>query len=127
MGTVNDVAGTIGGVIMVFELIVLLVLLIGVNAVLLIGLRWVRRKRSWISTKRATGQSLVDRYVDRAANAAAAPVIIVGSVWSGLKAGLHRATHWERLPAGTVHSAPQLTEGEAARHIVRPSGPSQAA
>ena len=127
MGTVNNVVGTIGGVIMVFELIALLLLLIGVNVVLLIALRWVRRKRTWVSEKRTVGQSLIHRYVDRAADIAAAPVIWSSSAWSGLKAGLHRATHWERLPAATGIQTPQLTTGEDAPRAVRPSGPSQAA
>lgn len=102
MGQVNAWVGTIGGVIIVFELIVLLLILVAINGALVFGLRWVLRKRGIVHEKVTWARALVVRYVDRGANLAAAPVIVTTSVWRGLKVSLYRATHW---PAGRAASS----------------------
>lgn len=94
MGKINDWVGAIGGTIVVLELLILLVVLVGINFGLVLGLRWVRGKMSFVREKRLTGQSLVTKYVDRGASVVATPVIVSTSVWRGVKAGLYRATHW---------------------------------
>jgi uncharacterized membrane protein YedE/YeeE len=94
MGRVNDIVGTVGGVILVLELLVLLVLLIGINAGLVFGLRWVHGKTGFVHEKRQLAQTWLVRYVDRGSTALATPVIVSTSLWRGLKVGLHRATHW---------------------------------
>lgn len=112
MGTVNDIAGVIGGTILCLELIVLLLLLVAINGGLAFGLWWVARKMGFVREKRIWAMGLVQKWSDRAMRLAAEPVIRGTSVWRGLKAGLYRATHWParetpRLPASTDTTTPR--------------------
>ncbi len=94
MGKVNDWVGTIGGTILGIELIVLLLLAVALNAVLAFVLWWVLRKTGWVHEKITWLLGIEEKAVNRVAGVAAAPVIRTTSAWRGLKAGLHRATHW---------------------------------
>lgn len=96
LGDLTDTVGTIGGTILCIELIGLVVVLVAINAGLVFGLRWVLVKADWTRGKIDWATGLVNKYVDKGANIAAAPVIVTSSVWSGLKAGLYRATHWPK-------------------------------
>lgn len=126
MGKINDIVGAIGGTIMVLELIILIVVFIAIDVALLIGLRWVRGKETWVREKRQFGQSLVTRYVDRGAGIAAAPVIVCTSAWRGFKAGLHRATHWQAVAELPPHAAQELTTGSRSPKVGALNGPHQA-
>ena len=105
MGTVNTWVGAIGGAILGIELILGLIVLVAINLVLALGLRWVLRKQGLVHDKITWALSLVDRSVNKGAGVAATPVIKSTSVWRGLKAALHRATHW---PKAAQPPAPQL-------------------
>jgi hypothetical protein len=108
VGDVNDFAGAVGGTILTLELIVLLVLLVAINGGLAFGLWWLLKRRNWLHGKVAGVTARVEKVVDKGANISAAPVIRTASVWQGLKAGLHRATHWPRtaqLPEGLPRPA----------------------
>src|SRR5579862_7775604 len=94
MGSLNDIVGVIGGTILCLELIVVILLLLGLNAGLAFGLRWILRKSEWMHSKIEWALGLVTKNVDRGMNVIAAPVILSTSAWRGLKAGLYRATHW---------------------------------
>ena len=96
LGDLTDTVGTIGGTILCIELIGLVVVLVAINAGLVFGLRWVLGKAGWTRGKIDWATGLVNKYVDKGANIAAAPVIVTSSVWSGLRAGLYRATHWPK-------------------------------
>ncbi len=106
MGNVNDWAGTIGGTILGLELIVLLLILVAINAGLALGLLWILRKMGWVHDKIVLAQALQAKFLDRGTRAAAMPVIASTSLWRGLKAGLHRATHWP--PRGKTRPTPAL-------------------
>jgi hypothetical protein len=110
MGTVNDWVGAIGGTILVLELILLLILLIALNVVLALLLRWVLRKQRLVHEKITWARALVERYVNKGANLAAAPVIRTTSGWRGLKAACRRAL---RRPAG-ARSQPVVEQRAAA-------------
>ena len=104
MGTVNDWAGAIGGTILGLELIVLLLIGVALNAGIAFGLYWVLKKMGWVRAKRIWATDLFTRYLNKGMNVIAAPVIVTTSFWRGLKAGLHRATHWTptaHIPAST--------------------------
>ena len=94
MGTLNTWVGGIGGTILVLELIVFLILLVALNAVLFFLLRWALRKQGLVHEKLTWVLTKVDSVVNKGAGVAAAPVIRTTSVWRGLKAATHRATHW---------------------------------
>ncbi|HWE62314.1 MAG TPA: hypothetical protein VHB98_11440 [Chloroflexota bacterium] len=111
MGQINDWLGTIGGAILALELIVLLLILVGINAALALGLRWALRKSTFVHEKITWARALAVRYVDKGANLVAAPVIITTSAWRGLKAGLYRATHW---PGPRAAGQPGTTAAGAA-------------
>lgn len=125
LANINDVVGAIGGTILCLELIVLLLILVGINAGLFLGLRWVLGRTGWAHEKIAWALGLVTRYVEKGAGLAAAPVIVGTSAWRGLKAGLHRATHW---PAGAALPADIADPGVAAKAMVaKAPDPSRAA
>jgi hypothetical protein len=94
VGNVNDWAGTIGGTILGLELIIVLVIGVAINAGIAFGLYWVLKKMGWVHDKVAWALRLYEKYVEKAANVAAAPVIRGTSFWRGIRAGIHRATHW---------------------------------
>jgi|GEM_PF-2270175 len=125
LGDLTDTVGTIGGTILCIELIGLVVVLVAINAGLVFGLRWVLGKADWTRGKIDWATGLVNKYVDKGANIAAAPVIVTSSVWSGLKAGLYRATHWPK--SRTLALSQTLVT--SARPLPKPAdgGPSRAA
>ncbi|MGH2389251.1 MAG: hypothetical protein ACRDIE_13690 [Chloroflexota bacterium] len=106
MGTVNTWVGAIGGTILVLELIVLLILLIALNVVLALVLRWVLRKQNMVHEKIEWARALVERYVNKGAGLAAAPVIRTTSTWRGAKTAAYRALHWPTR----VRSRPAMVE-----------------
>jgi hypothetical protein len=110
MGTVNDWVGAIGGTILVLELILLLILLIALNVVLALLLRWALRKQGLVHQKITWARGLVERYVNKGANLAAAPVIRTTSGWRGLKAACRRVLN---RPVG-ARSQPGLEQRPAA-------------
>jgi hypothetical protein len=105
MGNVNDVVGTIGGVILAIELILLVLVLLAITAGLAIGLAWVRGQMGLVHEKIELVRSLQAKYVDRGTRAIATPVIVSTSTWRGLKAGVYRATHWSRVVEAPPSSA----------------------
>ena len=107
MGTLNTWLGDIGGTILGFELIVLLVLLTALNGALAFGLWWVLCKMNWVHGKVSWASGLVTRTVDKGANIAAEPVIRCTSLWRGSKAALNRAVHWPRATAPAALPAKQ--------------------
>jgi hypothetical protein len=107
MGTVNDWVGAIGGTILVLELIVALILLVAINLGLALVLRWALRKRGMVHEKIVWAQALVDRFVNKGAGVAAAPVIRTTSAWRGLKATYRRALHWPKPPASLLPAEKQ--------------------
>ncbi len=120
MGTLNDWAGAIGGTVLGIELILLLIIGVALNAGIAFGLYWVLKKMGWVHEKIAWATRLNEKYVDIAANVAAAPVIRTTSFWRGIKAGVRRATHWPQatgpvalLPAPTA-STPTEPDARAA-------------
>jgi hypothetical protein len=110
MGTVNNWVGAIGGTILVLELIVVLILLVAINLGLALLLRWVLRKRGVVHEKIVWAQALVDRFVNKGAGVAAAPVIRTTSAWRGLKATYRRALHWPKPVAALPPAEKQLQE-----------------
>ena len=122
----TDTVGTIGGTILCIELIGLVLVLVAINAGLIFGLRWVLGKADWTRGKIDWATGLVNKYVDKGANIAAAPVIVTSSVWSGLKAGLYRATHW---PKSRTLALSQTVAVTPARPLPKApdGGPSRAA
>jgi len=116
MGTINNWVGAIGGTILVLELIVTLVLLAAINLGLALVLRWVLRKQSVVHEKIAWAQALVDRFVNKGAGVAAAPMIRATSAWRGVKAAYRRALHWPKATPA-IHPAenpPQIDASRAA-------------
>ena len=116
MGTVNDWVGAIGGTLLVLELIVVLILLVAINLGLALGLRWVLRKQGMVHEKIVWAQNLVDRYVNKGAGLAAAPVIRTTSAWRGIKASYRRALHWPAAAPALppVEKQPQTDASRAA-------------
>ena len=104
----------------------LVLVLVAINAGLVFGLRWVLGKAGWTRGKIDWITGLINKYVDKGANIAATPVIVTSSVWSGLKAGLYRATHW---PKSRAVSLPQTVVVTQARPLPKTAdgGPSRAA
>jgi len=115
MGTLNTWVGAIGGTILVLELIVALVLLVALNAVLFLLLRWVLRKQGLAHEKLTWALALVDRIVNKVAGLAAAPVIRTTSAWRGLKAVTHRATHWPATARALATTAEPLPPQDGQR------------
>ena len=117
IGDVNNIAGVIGGAILCLELIGLLLVLVAINGGLAFGLRWVLGKMGFVHEKTNWALGLVDRYVNKGMNIIAAPVIVGTGAWRGLKAGLHRLTHW---PAS---ARPVLPASSGAAGPAQPSEP----
>lgn len=126
LGDLTDTVGTIGGTILCIELVGVVVVLLAINAGLIFGLRWVLGKADWTRGKIDWAAGLVNTYVDKGANIAAAPVIVTSSVWSGIKAGMYRATHW---PTSRTLALPKTVVVTPARPLPKApgSGPSRAA
>lgn len=114
MGEINDWVGAIGGTILVLELIVLLILLAGINLALALLLRWVLRKRGMVHEKIVWAQALVDRFVNKGADVAAAPVIRTTSAWRGLQAGFRRALRRPK-PAPALPLIEKQTQADPVR------------
>jgi len=115
MGTVNNWVGAIGGTILVLELIIVLILLVAINLGLALLLRWVLRKRGMVHEKIVWAQGLVDRFVNKGADIAAAPVIRTTSIWRGLKATYHRALHWPKSRVAALPPAEKQVQADPSR------------
>jgi hypothetical protein len=102
VGKVNDFVGAVGGAILGVELVVVVLLLAVFNAALAYVLWWVLKKVSWAHEKITWATGKVTGAVDTGANIVAAPVIRTTSAWRGLKAGLHRITHWPSRPSAST-------------------------
>ena len=129
IGDINNIAGVIGGTILCLELISLLLVLVAINGGLAFGLRWVLGKMGFVHEKTTWALGLVDRYVNKGMNIIAAPVIVGTSVWRGVKAGMHRLTHWPRpaAPAPPVITGVATPTSPPQDRIVSRSGPTRAA
>ncbi len=110
MGTLNTWVGGIGGTILVLELIVMLVLMVALNVVIVLVLRWVLRKQVLVPATLTWALAHVHRVVNNGAGLAAAPVIRTTSAWRGLRAAMHRATHWPALAKVPAPVSPKTVE-----------------
>jgi len=119
MGALNDFVGAVGGTIVCLELIILLVLGVAVNFAIAFGLWWVLKHMNFVHEKIAWATRKYEHVVDKSLNVAAAPVIRTTSVWRGVKAGLHRATHWPRAPRVSRPAESAVAERPRADHSSR--------